>query len=199
MSDLQYAMRPLQWTGEFKCVLKTIARDIELLEGDRKRKLASYHTSIALGGYLGVHSQQLLAIKWEDVINKKKTDTFWNNNEAGHRVSFHSELLTIVRRNYKICRPFADHHFIVSNPLKYQTRLISRTYNNTLHHILLNCGIDIGDEGSHILRKTGAYRIFKQKGGDLQALQYISEFLNHKSLSMTRTYLDLTKHKACKS
>ncbi len=195
MSDLQYSMRPLEWKSEFKKILKAVELEVNKQEDDKKRKLASYHTSIALGGYLGIHSRQLLAIKWEDVIKKKKTDTFWNKNAKGHEVHFHPELISIIKRNYKICRPFADHHLIVSNPLKHQKPLIDRAFNNTLAQILLNCGYDIGSEGSHILRKTGALRIYNEMGRGEDALQYVSEFLNHRSLGMTRTYLGLANRK----
>lgn len=192
MSDLQYCLAPLDWNSEFNRILKSIAKEVDQLEDDRKRKLASYYTSIALGGYLTIHSRQLLMLKWDDVIYKNRSDAFWNNNEKGHRVPFHPDLLKIIKRNYAICKPFANHHLIVSNPLKHQKLLIDRTYNNTLSQILLNRGIDIGTEGSHILRKTGALRIYNEKGGGPEALQYVSELLNHRSFGMTRTYLCLT-------
>ncbi|MEL7004512.1 MAG: tyrosine-type recombinase/integrase [Bacteroidota bacterium] len=192
MSDLQYLLEPLDWTREFKRLLKCIEVQMHYLDEDKRRKLASYHTSIALGGYLAIHSKQLLSITWQDILNKRESDAYWNRNAAEHKVNFHAELLELVRRNYEICRPFASHYLVVSNPLKHQKPLIDRTYNNTLAQIMLKCGFDIGKEGSHILRKTGALRIYNEKGADPSALKYVSELLKHKSIGMTRTYLCLT-------
>lgn len=191
MSDLQYSLRPLDWKTEFIRLLRRIDKQLRPLEDDKRRKLASYQTSIALGGFLAIHSRQLLSIKWNDVLYKNETDSYCNTNLKGHSIAFHPHLLKIIRKNYEICRPFANHHLIVSNPLKHQKMLIDRTFNYRLARIFSTCGFDIGKEGSHILRKTGALRIYHEKGGGDQAMQYVSELLGHRSIGTTRTYLCL--------
>ncbi len=173
--------------------MKQLSIAIHTALGEKKKHLACYQTSIAIGGYLGPRAKELLQFTWHHVINKKEKDLYEFKTEKNRKVYYNNKLLQLVKANFQIIDPINVHDFILaSNELNKP--ITTRAFNKSFKHILKQYSIETDNPSSHTLRKTFAYRVFKNEGGDESALIFVSEILAHSTLKVTRKYLGITQN-----
>ncbi len=194
MKTSQEPCSPLKWDEEFQKLLHELSVMIHEASGQRKVTLARYQTAIAIGGYLGARAKELLHFTWFDFVGKTTKDLFEFKTEKKRKIHFNDKLVKLVNANYKIVDPINIHDLIMQRPGSPGTPVTTRAFNKMFKSLLEKLEIKTDNPSSHTLRKTFAYRIFKNRSGDEQALIFVSEILNHVSTQYTRKYLGIRRN-----
>jgi integrase len=115
-------------------------------------------------------------------------------SKKNRKIYFNEKLLKLTKANYQIIDPLNVHDFILESSSHPGKPITTRAFNKGFKKILESQSIQTDNPSSHTLRKTFATRVFKNKGGDEQALIFVGEVLNHSSVDYTRRYLGIRKN-----
>ena len=185
---------PLEWEKEFIRILTDMdSQKMDTTDLKMAKTIAKYQTAIAAGGFLGLRIKQIRQLKWKDLLEAKDIITIESKTGENFQLSFSKQLRTIVETNYKMINPSSVDTLVLESPVKPGTALANRAFNDFFKKMLEYSKVKASNPSSDTLIKTFAYKLFRNKGGDIKALIFVSNLLKHGSLEYTRKWLGIPK------
>lgn len=167
-----------------------------LLLCDRLRKSNEhlFHLLIAIGCYCGLRINDILQIRWIDLLNKQDFEVTEKKTGKWRKITLNESLQTTIQLCYdKIHdkRNLSISNFIFINR---NGKVLTRQYvNRKLHMLFQQHRVKCANPSSHTLRKTFGMRVYEVNNRSEAALVLLSSVFNHNSISVTRRYIGLSQ------
>lgn len=149
---------------------------------------------IVLGCNLGLRIGDLLRITWNDVLNG---DEIYPKERKTGKVRA-IKINTRVKEAVIFCSKSMEEKINLHEPIlsnRWGKSLSVSYVNRRLKWVFERYRVPTTQKSSHLLRKTFAFRVYQLHGESENALVFLSEILNHSSISVTRRYIGITEEK----
>lgn len=181
MEKRQTATEPIQWA--------TAQTILKLLKTEQRHK---DRLLFGVGFYTGLRIGDILALRWEQVTDKKEITILEGKSQKPRKITFHRNLQSIFKET-KAALPALAHFAIFAPDSNPAGEPVSTTAaNKRINNVFKRYGIATQNPSSHTLRKTFARRVFEASGKNDEALMLLCEILNHEHTAVTRRYIGLT-------
>lgn len=138
-------------------------------------------------------------LRVNDVLKLKKNDVFTENGNVKNIIFMHDQKTGKANHLYlkPVERDLIRYHGWLEKRAIYSQWLFpsTRDFNchisrKTFYKVMTEAGNELGIDylGTHTMRKTGAYRVYKQSKNDIGL---VMELLNHSNQASTLRYLGL--------
>ena len=149
---------------------------------------------IGTGCYLGLRANDLLNLRWIDLLNNDEVIIMEQKTGKIRQLSINSHLNEIL--NYASSLSIKQgkfsirHHLFVNRKgekvsIQYINRLLKKTFSDY--------GVKTQNASTHTLRKTFGKWVWEMDGKSERSLIYLSQIFNHSSVSITRRYIGIVQ------
>ena len=159
---------------------------IHKLYKDEKFKMSLF---IALGSFWGLRVSDLVALKWEQILNVDEITIFEKKTKKKRVISINPQLQQLIKDCHEKINPVGFQFIFVSQKkVVYSTQRL----NVVLKEIKTTYKLNIKNFSCHSLRKTFGRQVFNMSGENSEmALVKLMEIFNHSNMGITKRYLGL--------
>ena len=144
---------------------------------------------IALGSFWGLRVSDLIALKWEQILNVNEIIIIEKKTNKKRFISISPQLKQHICDCHQKINPIGSQHVFVSQKKGVFT---TQRINVMLKEIKATYKLNIKNFSSHSLRKTLGRQVFNMSGDNSEmALIKLMEIFNHSNMSITKRYLGL--------
>lgn len=156
---------------------------------ERQLKLIKYQTLIAIGGYFGPKSNELLNVTWKKIVNKNINDSFEFQFRDSRNVLFSKNFIRLANRNFNLIKPGNEKYLILQKGYNSTTPISVNQFNGSLQKYLKKFDVKTTNYSSYMLRKTHFQYLWELYGADYNAYRMVNVSLKKKSSDEVRSYL----------
>ncbi len=157
------------------------------LERDKEFK---FLLLISIGTMTGMRVGDVLQLRWQDVLNKKKIRIQEGKTSKLREIPISEDLERIIIKCHDELKVSSESELMFLN--KYKTKAIRIQWVNVkLKRLFLKYGLPTKGVSSHLFRKTLGRAVWANNGYSEAALVKLSELFGHSSIAITRRYLGL--------
>ncbi len=159
---------------------------VHKLYKDEKYKMSLF---IALGSFWGLRVSDLIALKWEEILNEEEITIVEQKTKKKRLISISPQLQQHIKDcHYKINPIGFQQVFVSQKKCVYSTQRL----NILLKEIKLKYKLNIKNISCHTVRKTFGRQVFNMSGENSEmALIKLMEIFNHSNMGITKRYLGL--------
>lgn len=159
---------------------------IHKLYKDEKYKMSLL---IALGCFWGLRISDLIALKWEQILNVDEITIIEKKTGKKRTITINPQLKKLIIDCHLKINPIGFRHVFVSQKKGVFT---TQRINVILKEIKATYKLNIRNFSSHSLRKTFGRQVFNMSGENSEmALIKLMEIFNHSNMGITKRYLGL--------
>jgi integrase len=159
---------------------------IHKLYKDEKYKMSLL---IALGCFWGLRISDLIALKWEQILNVDEITIIEKKTSKKRTITINPQLKQLIIDCHLKINPIGFRHVFVSQKKGVYT---TQRINVILKEIKATYKLNIRNFSSHSLRKTFGRQVFNMSGENSEmALIKLMEIFNHSNMGITKRYLGL--------
>lgn len=149
---------------------------------------------IIAGCYFGLRINDLLSLRWDDVLNKTEFVLTEQKTKKNRRITINKKVqdaLNFCSNELRSNGNCGINDYLFSN--RWGGRLTVSYINKRLKVIFQQYNVKVANPSSHTLRKTFGKRVYEADNKSERALVYLSEIFSHSSISTTRRYIGITQ------
>lgn len=145
---------------------------------------------IGVGCFTGLRISDILALKWEDVLDKDILSINEKKTKKHRKLKINQDLKDLTSKCYVHMKSPSIHQHVFIN--KYGTKAIRLQWvNEKLKRLFKEYNIKTTNASSHTLRKTFGRRVWELNDYSEKSLVLLSEIFNHSSVQITKRYLGI--------
>ena len=152
------------------------------------------HLLIATGCYFGLRANDLLNLKWQDVLNMDEVKIRESKTGKVRSITVNTNLAAsfrMVSNELTKKGTLKSEDFLFSN--RNGGKLSIQYVNRILHQVFSRYNVKIQNGSTHTLRKTFGKRVWEMDGKSERALIYLSQIFNHSNSQVTRRYIGIVQ------
>jgi integrase len=145
---------------------------------------------IAIGGFTGLRISDILALRWESLLNNDVLEVREKKTGKQRRIKINQELKDLACRIHeKIGRPELSTLIFIN---RYGMKAFNIQYVNVrLKQIFNTYHIRTDNPSTHTLRKSFGRRVWEKDNCSDRSLVMLSEIFNHSNIQITKRYLGI--------
>lgn len=149
---------------------------------------------IISGCYFGLRINDLLSLRWDDVLRKNEFVLTEQKTKKNRRITINKKVqdaLNFCSNELRLNGNCGVNDYLFSN--RWGGRLTVSYINKRLKVIFQEYNVKVANPSSHTLRKTFGKRVYESDSKSERSLVYLSEIFGHSSTSITRRYIGITQ------
>ena len=165
-----------------------------LLNRLKKDKRYKDYMLIGIGSYFGLRANDLLNLKWSDVLNKDEITVVEKKTGKNRLITISpnaKEIIEFVSNDLMRGDRLNSDAFVFAN--SKGGKLSIQYINRRLHETFKTYNIKVQNGSTHTLRKTFGKRVWEMDGKSERSLIYLSEIFSHSSIAITKRYIGITQ------
>lgn len=182
---------PMTW-DQFQTLISRLAKDIEhQTENElRKRQHVKFLLLIAIGCYTGLRISDLLALSWDDLLNRDSIVLKEIKTGKSRTLTINENLKKLLNKYVNFIKPTTYNDMLFTD-MNDNGVMTIQYINRKLKLILAKYKIKVQNASSHVFRKTFGLRVYELNFKSDDALITLSQIFNHANTQVTRAYIGL--------